>query len=220
MRSPSLRLDEADVAGEPLRAAAACIAAVSVRFIFSKFLASSAAVAWFLSEPLSPDPTWLPPVAPTGMVIERVPVCAALLRIIVLVGDRRSPPNMPFEPGAVLLHLDQRRREIIGDRLALLLVGRAEQPQQQEERHHRGHEIGIGDLPRAAMMAAMPLDIDLLDDDLAAAGCCRAERAPRPWLSGPAGRRTRRRRPAGCCARCPSARPRSPAAADGRGARR
>ena len=61
------------------------------------------------------------------------------------------------------MRVDQRRREIIGDALALLLGRRAEQPQQQEERHHRGHEIGIGDLPRAAVMAAMPLDIDLLE---------------------------------------------------------
>ena len=34
------------------------------------------------------------------------------------------------------------------DRLAL-----ADEPHHQEERHHRGHEVGVGDLPRAAVMA-------------------------------------------------------------------
>src|SRR3546814_18211251 len=60
--------------------------------------------------------------------------------------------------------LHDRRREIIGERLPLRLVRRAEQPHQEEEGHHRGDEVGIGDLPRAALMAAMRLLAPLLDD--------------------------------------------------------
>ena len=56
-------------------------------------------------------------------------------------------------------------REIIGDAALLLRRGGVDQPHQQEERHHRGHEVGIGDFPGAAMMAAMPALLDAFDDD-------------------------------------------------------
>jgi hypothetical protein len=49
--------------------------------------------------------------------------------------------------------------------LALLFVRRAEQPEQQKKGHHRRHEVGIGNLPGAAVMTAMALGDDLLDDD-------------------------------------------------------
>src|SRR3546814_6653759 len=68
-------------------------------------------------------------------------------------------------PRGVLFRLDDRRREIVGERLALLLGRRAEQPHQQEKGHHRGDEVGIGDLPRAAVMAAVRLFDHFLDDD-------------------------------------------------------
>src|SRR3546814_15724146 len=70
-------------------------------------------------------------------------------------------------PRGVLFRLDDRRREIVGERLALLLGRRAEQPHQQEEGHHRGDEVGIGHFPRAAVMAAVRRLDHLLDDDRA-----------------------------------------------------
>jgi hypothetical protein len=54
--------------------------------------------------------------------------------------------------------------EKIGEPLLGLVAGAADQPQQEEERHHRGHEVGIGHLPGAAMVAAAGHD-DALDDD-------------------------------------------------------
>ena len=56
------------------------------------------------------------------------------------------------------------RGEVIGDALQLILGHRVEQPQEQEERHHRRHEVGIGHLPGAAVMA-VPAFLALLDDD-------------------------------------------------------
>jgi len=56
--------------------------------------------------------------------------------------------------------------EIVRQALARLLVGRAQQPHQQEESHHRGDKIGVGDLPGAAVMAAGD-DLLALDDDRA-----------------------------------------------------
>ena len=53
--------------------------------------------------------------------------------------------------------------------LLLLRIGRVDQPHQQEEGHHRRHEVGIGDLPRAAVVAAADHLLDLLDDDRAVA---------------------------------------------------
>ncbi len=83
--------------------------------------------------------------------------------VVVDIGDRRTA-KQAAGPRAFLAQLDQRRREIVGNALALLLGGRTQQPQQQEESHHRRDEIGIGDLPRTAMMPAGN-DGDFLDDD-------------------------------------------------------
>ncbi|MCW0462798.1 hypothetical protein NB717_003866 [Xanthomonas sacchari] len=55
--------------------------------------------------------------------------------------------------------------EVFGDRRALFLGGGRHQPQHQEERHHRGHEVGIGHLPRAAVVAAALDLLDPADDD-------------------------------------------------------
>ena len=46
-------------------------------------------------------------------------------------------------------------REIIGEAAPLFLGGGVDQPHQQEERHHGGDEIGVGDLPGAAVVAAL-----------------------------------------------------------------
>ncbi len=61
------------------------------------------------------------------------------------------------------------RGEIIGDAALLFGRGRVDQPHQQEERHHRGDEVGIGDFPRAAVMAAVPAFLHAFDDDRAVA---------------------------------------------------
>ena len=57
------------------------------------------------------------------------------------------------------------RREIFGDTLALLFRRRVLQPHQEKERHHGGHEVGIGDLPGAPMMPVAAGDLLSLDDD-------------------------------------------------------
>jgi len=54
--------------------------------------------------------------------------------------------------------------EVVLDALAVALGGRAEQPHQQEERHHGRHEVGVRDLPGAAMHGVAAL-LDALDDD-------------------------------------------------------
>jgi hypothetical protein len=62
------------------------------------------------------------------------------------------------------------RREIIGDAALLLGRGRVDQPHQQEKRHHRGDEIGVRNLPGAAMVGMAAGFLDPLDDDGAFAG--------------------------------------------------
>jgi len=62
----------------------------------------------------------------------------------------------PLYPGGVL--------EPVGNAFALDFVGNPEQPQEQEEGHHGGHEVGIGHLPGAAVVAPAALD-HLLDDN-------------------------------------------------------
>src|SRR3546814_19803667 len=92
--------------------------------------------------------------------------------------DEGRASEEAVRPGAVVPELDQGRREIVGEALALGLVGRAQDPEQQEKGHHRRHEIGIGDLPGAAVMTAMAFLDDLLDADRARLGLVRSEEAP------------------------------------------
>jgi hypothetical protein len=92
-------------------------------------------------------------------------------------------------------HLE-RRVEEVGDALLVALGRRAEQPHQEEERHHRRHEIGVRDLPGAAVLvvAAFP---DALDDDgleLLGVTC---------HFSGSSTRRTRARAAGGRFPPCP-----------------
>ena len=49
--------------------------------------------------------------------------------------------------------------------MKLLIGDDVEQPQQEKERHHRGDEVGIGDLPGATMVAAVANALDPLDDE-------------------------------------------------------
>src|SRR3546814_17839641 len=68
--------------------------------------------------------------------------------------------------------------DLFGDAFLLFLGGRAQQPEQQEERHHRGHEVGVGHLPGAAVMAGGAYLLDLLDDDdggVVVARCCHGD---------------------------------------------
>ena len=54
--------------------------------------------------------------------------------------------------------IDRGVAEELGQPLAGLVAGAADQPEQQEERHHRGDEIGVGDLPGPAMVAVAAAD--------------------------------------------------------------
>ncbi len=45
--------------------------------------------------------------------------------------------------------------EIAGNRRLGFLIGGIDEPHHEEEGHHGGHEVGIGDLPHATMMAVM-----------------------------------------------------------------
>ena len=47
-------------------------------------------------------------------------------------------------------------REVVSDAALLFGSGGVDQPHQQEEGHHRGHEVRICDLPGAAVMAPIP----------------------------------------------------------------
>ncbi len=45
--------------------------------------------------------------------------------------------------------------EIAGNRCLGFLIGGIDEPHDEEEGHHCSHEVGIGDLPHATMMAVM-----------------------------------------------------------------
>src|SRR5581483_11454708 len=67
--------------------------------------------------------------------------------------------------GGRLLVCQSQRIEIRCNLRQRLLVGRVDQPHDQEERHHRRHEVGVGDLPHAAVMAALVGVAAAADDD-------------------------------------------------------
>src|ERR1019366_1581818 len=63
------------------------------------------------------------------------------------------------------------RAEIVGEALALIFRRRVQQPHQQEERHHRRHEVGIGHLPGTTVTAAAAFAFfEFPDDDDPASG--------------------------------------------------
>ncbi|MGY3075664.1 hypothetical protein ACVWZZ_002035 [Bradyrhizobium sp. LM6.10] len=90
---------------------------------------------------------------------------------------RLTPPVLAFERrrlflGEVLEAFRGRRVlgehdriEIARDHLLLILVERIDQPHDQEERHHRGHEVRIGDLPDAAVRLLVVEGAPPADDD-------------------------------------------------------
>src|SRR5690606_7549968 len=57
------------------------------------------------------------------------------------------------------------RAEIVRDSLPLFFRRRVQQPHQHEEGHHGGHEVGIGNLPRPAVVPIAADDLLALDDD-------------------------------------------------------
>ena len=67
------------------------------------------------------------------------------------------------------------RRKIIRHPVQLLFGDGVEEPQKQEKGHHRGHEVGIRNFPRATMMAVSSF-LDPLDDDRSAALSLRRRR--------------------------------------------
>ena len=83
------------------------------------------------------------------------------LRLFGFGADRIGAVADILQPLAAGVAVDQLDRvEVAGDRRLGLLVGGVDQPHHQEEAHHRGHEVGEGDLPDAAVMGlvvvAMP----------------------------------------------------------------
>jgi len=83
---------------------------------------------------------------------------AADHRLHALIGHARAiddhrAPREGLAVAADGLAKGARIGEIVGDAAPLLLAGGVQQPHQQEQGHHRGDEIGIGHLPRPAMMA-------------------------------------------------------------------
>ena len=139
---------------------------------------------------------------------------AGSMRVTIDIGQRRAA-QQPVSPRALFLGLDQRRSEIVGEPLALVLGGRTEQPKQQEEGHHRSDEIGISHFPGTAMVSRLD-DRDLLDDDRNGIVASRLA----GHVSGPARRRGVRSIPAAPRGRGPISPIPRPAAAGGRRAKR
>ena len=90
-------------------------------------------------------PSWRPWSSPSVFL---APFCAALSLPSLPSGSSR-----PFGLGR--LSVRRMRIEVGGNLRQRLLVGRVDQPHDQEERHHRRHEVGVGDLPHAAVVAAL-----------------------------------------------------------------
>jgi hypothetical protein len=81
--------------------------------------------------------------------------------ISCLASKRFSP--VPVKPVPRLLRVSARISEVAAHRLLYLRLAAAQEPQHDEQRHHGGDKVGIGNLPRAAVMAAMAAFF--LDDD-------------------------------------------------------
>ena len=73
---------------------------------------------------------------------------AAATELGVRVMPSRTPPTPPGGPILTVASLKNSAKP-----LQRLLAGAADQPEEQEEGHHRGDEVGIGDLPGAAVVA-------------------------------------------------------------------
>ena len=84
---------------------------------------------------------------------------------------------LPRAPHRASHHLGIARGvlEVSAHRLLHLLAG-IQQPEHDEQGHHRGHKIGVGHLPRAAVMAAVAGNF--LDDDRAVRHLVRLRRKP------------------------------------------
>ena len=81
--------------------------------------------------------------------------------LITVDTDRRATQNAARPAVGIG---NRSRREIVGETHLLLFRRRVEQPQQQKEGHHGGHEVGVGPFPGAAMVCVATL-LDLLYDD-------------------------------------------------------
>src|SRR3712207_9251063 len=80
----------------------------------------------------------------------------------------RRPPRSTLFPYTTLFRsVDVGVAEEIRQTLERVLAGAADHPEQQEERHHRGHEVGVRDLPSPAVVAVGAALLDAADDDRA-----------------------------------------------------
>ena len=81
-----------------------------------------------------------------------------------LFGKDAVPTEGAVAPARNPVHRD-RRIEIVRDPLALFFRRRVQQPHQQEERHHGGHEVGVGHFPCPAVVAPATDNLLPFDDD-------------------------------------------------------
>ena len=104
------------------------------------------------------------------------PILPAIRRVRTWISRRWARRTGAWLVGVLFWHavdallrlgrlLDLHRIEVTGDERLGVLVGSANDPQHEEEGHHRGHEIGEGDLPGAAVMLALVRAAAPDDDD-------------------------------------------------------
>ena len=102
---------------------------------------------------------------------------------IALPGSTRLRIVDPLAIGSGIGQLD--RIEIARDAFTRFLVGGADQPHHQKERHHCRHEIGIGDLPDTVLF----LDVEVVstsnDDQLGFVRIGHLRREPRISIGRP-----------------------------------
>ncbi len=107
----------------------------------------------------------------TGRQLEQVHRGAGKLDVVVALGRLAVLSGLrlvePLQVARSLRHVD--RVEIFRDAFAHLIVGDVDQPHDQEEGHHRRHEVGMGDLPGRAVMLVLLLLVAAHDDEFVAA---------------------------------------------------
>ena len=103
---------------------------------------------------------WLRSLSKFGT--SRIAFCSCSFSASMLSLDSTKFSPWPDHVAADFLRRSGGILEISADGVLHLLAA-VQQPEHDEQRHHGGHEIGVGHFPRAAMMAAVAAFF--LDDD-------------------------------------------------------